>query len=182
MMIPSMRTIRGLQSRFEQLDKALSASFANLKSDLAVQAEEIATLKAKAREHDRAIIELAERIGQTQEQPYSIDTQRSEEHRSSLALSPLNLRILKRLMLLQVESGRRIVSLRELAEELYPGKPYASIKTTLSRYIKRLWEKRLINKTYNGRLYLSYTEKALEYADNERLNRMRELISRHMER
>lgn len=175
MMIPSMRTIRGLQSRFEQLDKALSVSFANLKRDLAAQAEEIAALKTKAREHDRAIRKLEEQIGQTQE-PYSKDIQRSEERRP-LALSPLNLRILKHLMLLQVESGRRVISLRELAEELYPQKPYASIKTTMSRYIKRLEQKGLIKKTYNGRLYLSYTEKALEFADSERLNRMRELIS-----
>ena len=95
---------------------------------------------------------------------------------------PSHFDILKRLMILQMESGKRTVSMRELAEELYPQKPYTSIKTTLSRYIKRLGQNGLIGKMQKGRLYLSYTEKALEFADRAWLNRMKELISMPMER
>ena len=147
-MLAARRSIEDMQDRLRQLDKALSASFANLKRDLAAQAEEIAGLKSKIKENERAIRQLAERTGQTQEQPSGKDTQLLEECPTSLMLSPLNLRILKHLMLLQVESGRRIISMRELAEELYPQKSYASIKTTLSKYLKRLGQKGLIEKTY----------------------------------
>ena len=67
--------------------------------------------------------------------------------------------------------------MRDLATELYPHKAYGIIKATLSEYIKRLHQEGYVEKMLSGRLYLSYTEKALQFADDQRLNRMKELIS-----
>ena len=81
-------------------------------------------------------------------------------------------------MVIQVESGRQNVNMRELATELYPHKTYSIIKATLSEYIKKLHQYGFVKKIHKGRLYLSYTEKALQFADDQRLNMMRELISK----
>jgi len=90
----------------------------------------------------------------------------------------LHMEMLKRLMVLQIESGKRGVSLRRLADELYPHKRYSSIKSTLSEYIKKLNQAGFVEKKKRGKLYVSYTEKALQFADSQRINRMKELISK----
>lgn len=108
------------------------------------------------------------------------DTERSVSvHRTpNTKLTPLHIEMLKRLMALQMENNARGVSMRQLASELYPDKEYHKIKSTLSEYLKKLYHAGLIEKIRRGRLYLSYTKKALEYADKARLKRMEELISR----
>ena len=93
-------------------------------------------------------------------------------------LTALHMELLRRLMILQIESGKRSISMRDLASDLYPNKAYTTIKATLSEYIKRLHQVGLVEKIHQGRLYLSYTEKALQFADDERLHRMKELISK----
>ena len=107
-------------------------------------------------------------------------TQRSTctHQKQSAGLTPLHMEILKRLMILQTESGRRTISMKDLASELYPHKAYSTIKATLSEYIKRLHLEGFVEKAQKGRLYLSYTEKALQFADNQRLKRMKDLITR----
>jgi hypothetical protein len=67
--------------------------------------------------------------------------------------------------------------MKELAAEVYPAKEYGKIKSTLSEYIKVLHQSGLVEKVQKEKLYLSYTEKALQYADEQRIIRMREIIS-----
>ena len=93
-------------------------------------------------------------------------------------LTKLHMEILKHLMIIQTESGKRYISMRDLASELYPNKQYSIIKATLSEYIKKLHQDGFVEKIHKERLYLSYAEKSLQFADNQRLNKMRELISK----
>jgi len=65
--------------------------------------------------------------------------------------------LLKRLMLIQMENQQRIVSMRELAAEVYPTKEYAKIKSTLSEYIKRLNQAGLVEKMLKDRLYIRHS-------------------------
>ena len=155
-----------LEKQLEKLDSAVRNSFANLKHDFQEQQRTIQELKAR-------IIKLE------QKQVTKPKSSRISDRKLSVVsnLSPLHLQILKNLMVLQLESGRRNVSMKDLALELYPQKKYRSIKTTLSKYIDDLHGKGLIEKMRNYRLYISYTEKALRYADSERISRMKELIS-----
>ena len=97
--------------------------------------------------------------------------------RTPNSLTSLHLELLRKLMLLQVETGSRGITMRELASEVYPNREYASIKSALSEYIKELHHAGLVEKIQNRKLYISYTEKALQYADQHRINRMKELIS-----
>ena len=167
-MVSANRAVRALQKQILQLDNSIAESFDRLKKDLAKQAAEIEALKSIIRKHEEVIAQFQNR--QTPK-----DTKPTQHHTTQL--SPLHFHILKRLMILQMESKRRTISLRELAAELYPNKAYNSIKTTLSRYIDELHRNGLVEKIRRYRLYISYTEKALSYADSERLSRMKELIS-----
>ena len=99
----------------------------------------------------------------------------------SLSLTPLHIALLRKLMLLQVETGSRGITMKEFAVEVYPNREYASIKSTLSEYIKELHHAGLVEKVQKVKLYISFTEKALEYADQQRINRMKELISMPMQ-
>jgi hypothetical protein len=168
-MVSTNRAVRTLQKQILQLDNSIAESFARLKKDLAKQGTEVEALKSIIKKHEDFIAEL-----QNREKPKQ-DT-RPKQNPTAI-LSPLHYDILKRLMILQIESKRRTISLRELAAELYPNKAYNTIKTTLSRYIDELHRNGLVEKIRRYRLYISYTEKALSYADSERLSRMRDLIS-----
>jgi DUF438 domain-containing protein len=167
-MLSAKRDVEILQRRFQQLDNSISESFARLKKDLAKQAAEVESLKSIIKKHEDLIAEL---------QKNGKSGQEAKPKHPPAILSPLHYDILKCLMILQMESKRRTISLRELAAELYPNKAYNTIKTTLSRYIDELHRNGLVEKIRRYRLYISYTEKALSYADNERLSRMKDLIS-----
>jgi DNA-binding response OmpR family regulator len=167
-MVSTNRAVRALQKQILQLDNSIAESFARLKKDLAKQAAEIEAIKSIIRKHEEVIVQFQNR--QTPK-----DTKPTQHHTTQL--SPLHFHILKRLMILQMESKRRTISLRELAAELYPNKAYDTTKATLSEYVARLHKQGLVEKVYAGKLYLSYTEKALQYADSQRINLMRSLIS-----
>ena len=110
------------QKQLQQLDSALSTSFANLRRDFLVQQETIEKLKAR-------IAKLEQKHATKPRSPKSPIGKIAAK--SGLDLTPLHLQILKHLMILQLESGRRNVSMKDLASELYPQKEYRNIKTTL---------------------------------------------------
>ena len=188
MLFSIFQTMRNLQKQLKELDSALSISFSRLKSDLSNQEKKLEDLKSRFTEQERINNQLKEEILKLKqsrepkvlgERPVK-STERSVSVRRTpnAGLTPLHLELLKRLMLLQMENGRRAVSMRELAAEVYPTKEYARIKSTVSEYVGKLHNAGLVEKMQKGRLYLSYTEKALQYADEQRLNRMKELISK----
>ncbi len=171
----------GIEKQLQQLDSALSTSFANLKRDFMEQAKTIEKLRVKIAEQEKVTQHLKAEIAKLKRVPPKPKPPKSPVRKastqSSPVLTPLHLQLLKHLVILQLESGRRNVSMRELATELYPDKAYSSIKTTLSKYVDDLHNEEFIEKVRRYRLYISYTEKALRYADSERISRMKELIS-----
>ena len=192
---------RNMQRKFHQLDSALRTSFDNLKRDFLEQEktiEELNTritkqdrflkqLHAKSAEHEKAIKHVSAEIADLKSEKSQVFGKRSVKstersvsvrRKPNTGLTSLHIEMLKRLMLLQMEGSKRGISMRELAAEVYPSKPYARIKSTLSEYVKKLHLAGLIEKHMNGRLFLSFTEKALAYADEQRLSRMKELISK----
>ena len=188
MLFSIFQTMRNLQKQLKQMDSALSISFSRLKSDLSNQEKKLEDLKSRFTEQERINNQLKEEILKLKqsrepkvlgERPVK-STERSVSVRRTpnAGLTPLHLELLKRLMLLQMENGRRAVSMRELAAEVYPTKEYARIKSTVSEYVGKLHNAGLVEKMQKGRLYLSYTEKALQYADEQRINRMKELVSK----
>jgi len=94
--------------------------------------------------------------------------------RSSTVRSPLNnehsalhMEILRKIMLLQNSLQLRWISMNR-------------VKSTLSEYLAELHNTGLVEKRYKrrNRLFVSFTEKALEFAEVGMLAKMRSLISR----
>ena len=183
-----------LNKQLQQLDSALSTSFANLKRDFLEQETTIEELKARIAKQDKVLKQLSAKSAEQDKITIHLSAEiaklmkpsklkspktpvRNTPAQSSTGLTALHLKLLKHLMILQLESGRRYVSMGELASELYPEKSYGTIKATLSEYIKKLHQQGFVEKIRRGKLLLSFTENALQFADNQRLNRMRELIS-----
>ena len=81
-------------------------------------------------------------------------------------------------MLLQNSLQLRWISMKDLASELYPGRHYRRVKSTLSEYLTELGKDGLIEKRYQrrNRLFVSYTENALKFAEGGMLAKMRMLI------
>jgi len=94
--------------------------------------------------------------------------------------SDLHIEILRRIMLLQNSLQLRWISMKELASEIYPGRHYRRVKSTLSEYLTELGKDGLIEKQYQrrNRLFVSFTKKALNFAEVGMLAKMRSLISR----
>lgn len=186
----------------ETLDASLKTAFSKIKQDIAElqrqqreleQGLDIASIKKSLKEEIlRELMPINEQRGipptEKEETSHrSVNRSASSPNRSvtvrrtirSTELTPLQIEVLKRLMVLQLESNRRGLSMRELAFELYPDKAYTQIKSTLSEAVTQLHQATLIEKMRMGRLvFVSYTEKALQYADEARLNRMKDLISK----
>ena len=165
-----------LHQKLEHLDTALKTAFSKIKGDITALQQQQARLEQRLNinsiKHSLKE-EILHELKQTTEQGVMPDeekegiSQRSVKLTEHLAthrgtsntagLAPLHLELLKRLMLLQMESGKRYLSMRDLTTELYPHKEYATIKATLSEYIKRLHEEGFVEKRHQGRLYQSLT-------------------------
>jgi len=179
MLSAAMPLVRKIQKRLQQMESSLKSSFSNIRHDITSHKEKLAGMEAKLTEQEKRIEQLTGEIARLQKQDSSAkETSPSESvHKKPEGLTPLHLQILKRLMIFQMEKGMRAVSMRDLAADIYPAKEYNVIKATLSEYVKKLHQKGFIEKFNMEKLYLSYTEKALQYADSQRLSRMKELIS-----
>lgn len=201
MMLPMNGSMEKLQRQLQQMDAAVKISFSNLKRDFLKQEKTIEELKTKISIQDKALKQLSAKSAEQEtaiklhtaeitdlksakSQVFGKRSVKSTERSVSVRRTPntgltsLHIEMLKRLMLLQMENSKRGISMRELAAEVYPSRPYPKIKSTLSEYVKKLHQSGLIEKYMSGRLFLSFTEKALEYADEQRLNKMRDLISK----
>jgi predicted transcriptional regulator len=182
------------------MDFALKSSFTNIKKDISSHENSLASINTKLTEQEKLIRQLIAEIARIQNQNHEVISSAGYTHsnndqkvfgerpvestersvtvlRTPNSLSALHLEILKRIMLLQMETGKRCITMREIASEVYPTKEYSRIKSTMSEYIKSLHRSGLVEKVQKEKLYLSYTEKALQYADEQRISRMKEIIA-----
>lgn len=199
-MLSPFPLMQRIQKRLQQMDFALKSSFTNIKKDISSHEGSLASINTKLTEQEKLIQQLIAEMDLVQKKnrasilpsedttshnnqrvfgERSVEsTERSETvRRTPNSLSALHLEILKRIMLLQMETGKRCITMKELAAEIYPTKEYSKIKSTMSEYIKSLHQSGLVEKVQKEKLYLSYTEKALQYADEQRISRMKEIIS-----
>ena len=175
-----MPSLRILQKQLQQIDRNLRIAFSNLKDDISKHTKEMERLGSRIAKLEGASRHLSKDTDLAQKpkaHPAVFGNRSVSVRRTPNSLTALQSEILKRLMVLQMESGKRAISMRDLAAEVYPTKEYANIKSTLSEHISKLHRARLVEKISSGKLYLSYTELALQYADQQRLSRMKELIS-----
>lgn len=74
-----------------------------------------------------------------------------------------------RLGALLMESGRDRIPFKTLAQETYPGKDYAAIRSTISEYLGILVDFGLVNKIRKGRnSYVQLTKKGMEHFNKQK--------------
>ena len=191
---------KSVRKRIGELDRMLARSFAKIRNDMSSLVATVEKLTEKVNKQNDQLESFAERINRLEKLTVSGEamakeaetatpdvksrsvesTERSVSVRrtpNNNGLTNLHFELLKRLMILQVESGKRGITLRELATDMYPEKPYSQVKSTLSEYVKRLHEVDLVSKVRRGKLLVSYTHHALQFAESHRINRMKQLIA-----
>lgn len=199
-MLSPFPLMQRIQKRLQQMDFAIKSSFTNIKQDISSHENSLESINTKLTEQKKLIRQLIAEIARIQNQNHKVissagytnsnNDQRVFDERSVEStersvtvlrtpnrLSALHLEILKRIMLVQMETGKRCITMREIASEVYPTKEYGKIKSTMSEYIKSLHQSGLVEKVQKEKLYLSYTDKALQYADEQRISRMKEIIA-----
>lgn len=87
-------------------------------------------------------------------------------------------KIFNELVAMQSESGSKWISLKELAEHVYPRKEYKGVRSTISEYTSVLEEQGLIEKKSNRkRSYVRVNKKGLKYTSKERAKKLAKLIA-----
>ena len=120
------RILMDIQKQLQKMDKALRISFTNLKVDISNHANSLEFLNIKIVEQDKLISQLMSEMSMLREQGQSIKTELqqlpTEQNafgersvssvecsesvlRTPNSLTPLHMDLLKKVMLLQVETG-----------------------------------------------------------------------------
>lgn len=87
--------------------------------------------------------------------------------------------IFKTLAIIQLESSQKWVSMKSVAEELYPNKKYNSVRSMVSDYINLLTENGLVKKMRKNRqTYISITKKGLNYFDKKQRKKLVSVINK----
>ncbi len=182
-------------SHINQISENLKNSFTRIKSDIKVirdwlsffktrdeeYGERFQNLESRIEEISQVISYLAERENSTPAQPKKRETSKEklyyDDEESNLppkmTRSPLDdltetqKAIFFRLGAFQRESGQEWTALKTLAMDLYPGKTYDKVRSTVSEYIGILVDARLIHKLRKGKqTYIAITEKGKSYFQN----------------
>ena len=160
-----------MESKMKELRSELKKELDEWFVRLANEQSEARKQRSEAESAERQV--FVERSSVRHQRSSSVRQPKNDE------LSDLHIEILKRIMLIQKSLQLRCIAMKDLANELYPDRNYRRVKSTLSEYLSELHEAGLVDKRYQrrNRLFVSYTEKALEYAENSMIAKMRSLIS-----
>jgi len=170
------RTQKEINSKFEEINSGLKKSFSHIKKDMAHVSGWVNHFKGKHDDHESQFRILLNRInrlenmmldltaGETEEVKEEIEEEVEEEMGieegvwDSLTLTQQ--KILWKLARLQKELPDQWISLKYLAQEMYPDKEYAAVRSTLSQFISQLEEFGFIKRKRKGKLaYVSSTKK-----------------------
>ena len=172
------------------ISKNLKKSFNHIKVDIKLVRDWLSFFKTKDGEYENRFKEIESRIeeiGQviayladkdqktpqnqqkiTKEMQYYSDEEEiplQKINKSFLdGLTDTQRAMFLRLGVFQRESGQEWTSLKTLAQDIYPGKTYDKVRSTVSEYIGILVDAGLIEKTRKGKqTYITITEKGQQY-------------------
>ena len=175
-----------------QISDNLKHSFVRIKSDIKVVRDWLSFFKTRDEDYSKRFIDMESRIeeiGQvmtylaerenvvekqpkvqekSKEQPYypkeSSNLPPRMERTPLDDLTETQKAIFFRLGVFQRESGQEWTALKTLATDIYPGKSYDKVRSTVSEYIGILVDAGLIHKLRKGKqTYLAITEKGKTY-------------------
>ena len=161
--------------KWHHLHKTLSKSFDHIKFDVSNINKKIIESHETHKAHKKDILILNKRLSRVEslieelildysnskKQTQVIRTESFDTDDDSINLTNLQKSILLNLSILKNESGKDFISMKDLAQELYPNKNYTKIKSLLSAYTDLLVDLKFIKKEKKGKeTYLSLTYKA----------------------
>ncbi len=135
--------------------------------------QELSTEHPEYKKEIKQIIATEEAISNTKDEQVQVDSEYSGLLTESLwdNLTETQQKLCWKLAALQKEMPKQWISLKYLAQELYPDKDYASIRSTLSQFIANLEELGLVKRKRKGKqAYVISTNK------NPCLNKLKQQI------
>ncbi|MBS3172571.1 hypothetical protein J4438_03255 [Candidatus Woesearchaeota archaeon] len=166
-----------LKRTVEVMQESLKKSFENIKQDFAAMDKhnehfysKHESHEKKHKEHDEKLQKMHERllilesminrIGQAEDSLIQIDPEiETEETNTFEGMSEVSQKICYILAALAQEN-KELVTLKMLAEEMYPDKEYSTIRSTISQYTTELEELGFAQKKKKGKhVYIKSTEK-----------------------
>ncbi|MEW6063473.1 MAG: hypothetical protein AB1571_03855 [Nanoarchaeota archaeon] len=184
------RNNKKIENRINLLDQTLQKSFSNIKKDISFVGNWIEKFNFENKEQDLKINDLQNRINfilKLLEQKTIL----SQEEKKEIPEIQIQTNILDtltdtqkliflRLNTLQKEVEDNWITLKYLAQELYPDKSYNSIRSTLSEYTDILIDVGLVTKKRKGKQTLiSLTEKGQKLLEQIKTNKKQKLLSKN---
>jgi hypothetical protein len=180
----------GQNSEIKNLNKKLSSSFSNIKTDMNNLAGWVDVLDQKDKGQEEILKKVLSRLDKIEnllehqtyeeeilEEPEEIVEEEHEEIEESTpaasvkgllsaynSLTDTQKKLFKELYRQQSEKGGRWISQIEFALEVYPDRSYSAVRTTLSDYLSVLEDMGLIKrKRMNRKVSISVTQLAKEF-------------------
>ncbi len=162
-----------LKETVEAMQKSLKNSFENIKKDFSTIDKHHKTFHEKHEKHDGKHSVHEERLGDLHNrlvileslltkqpsQPIEIEAEEGLDYDELEEMTEVSQKICYVLAALAQEN-KELVTLKTLAEEMYPGKDYTKIRSTISQYTTELEELGYVQKKKKGRnVYIKSTEK-----------------------
>tara|TARA_Y100000310_G_scaffold122983_1_gene121736 strand:- start:532 stop:1173 length:642 start_codon:yes stop_codon:yes gene_type:complete len=159
-----IKLVRDWLSFFKTKDGEYENRFKDIESRIDEMGEVIAYLADK----DQTASRTPQRPEKAKEAPYygTEETHPLPKMKRSFLddLTETQRAMFLRLGAFQRESGQEWTSLKTLAQDIYPGKTYDKVRSTVSEYIGILVDAGLIAKTRKGKqTYITITEKGQQY-------------------
>lgn len=170
----------------EEMNENLKESFSRIRTDIEAVKGWLEYFQTKQQENDGHVKEIQERLeeigevvsyigeapqieilkeDQNEKTPTELDSELPTFDKGRLVegLTETQRSIFLRLGTLLQESGQQWISIKGLAHELYPDRPYDQVRSTLSEYLSILIESGLVHKKRVGKInYITISEMGIE--------------------
>lgn len=170
-----------IKKRVDTIEQGVKSSFSNIRKD-------ILHLFSKLDKHDKELLMLKHRLStmQSTKEPEiqeeitrEIEVDSTKPNIAWEDLTTVQQSLFKSLAVLQVESSQKWVAMKNLAEELYPNKPYDSVRSMISDYIHLLVDMGLVKKSRKRRqVYLSLSKTGTKFFDKTKQKKIIQILEK----
>lgn len=170
-----------IQTRVDTIEQGVKSSFSNIRKD-------ILHLFSKIDRHDKELqslkqkLILLEQTKEPEEREEIIKEIQIEAQKSTVSwedLTSVQQTLFKRLAVLQVEGTQKWIAMKTLAEELYPNKPYNSVRSMISDYIHLLIDLGLVKKTRKRRqVYVSLSKVGSNFFNKSKQKKLLQVLEK----
>jgi hypothetical protein len=161
-----IKVVRDWLSFFKTKDEEYNTRFKDIESRL----EELGEVISYLSESEKVQQSTPQNNQNTKKEQQYYDYDASTPKRTPLDdLTETQQAIFLRLVAFQRESGQEWTPLKSLAQDIYPGKSYDKIRSTVSEYVGIMVDVGILKKTRKGKqTYITITEKGKEYFNKKR--------------